>query len=306
MKSDRAANLEKLRAKASGPNPDDVRLDAIARAANDTTLGRPTRSYMAEQLQEIESKNTGDPTVISRILAIREKFSTNRAIKKRRLERRARAEAEKEPIALNAEPAQNPNEPASIDQSSASADPNNPVFPYPPVGILFPPSSELYTLGSVDMAGLAARLKQAGLQNVSPKPTSDELNQRIINTALNRTPYTAVTLEDTQKVYYALWFERRAEDPALDGSRFRFWPWVRVHEAVCFLALRRFGFESLKKAPPSPDFVRALLRKPKSELSVYERLEVLPDIEARAKLYSHLPGYPELILEFQSYKEKQQ
>lgn len=299
MKSDRAIKLEKLRAKASPPNSDADRLNAISRCANMTDLGRPSRDFMRDQLREIESRNT-DPAVTLRISAIRDRFTHSKAVKARRLERQERAEVEMaNETTVEAETIETPESAPAQQQPDADEDPNQPKFVWPPIDIQFPPT--VYEMGAIDMSQVADHLRRAGLKGHPPRLSSDELNERIIRAAIGQ-PLAPITLDLLQQISFGLQYERKGEDPLMPGDRFRFWPFVYLHGAVTYLALQRFGYDALKKAPPSLEYARSLLQKSQSELGVFDRLETIPDLERRAKQYAHLPGFPELIKEFAIYR----
>lgn len=283
MISKRAKKLQTLCADASAPNSDADRLVAISRAANRDDLGRPTRSFMVDQLKEIESRNT-DPAMTLRIAAIRDRFSHNKGVKKRRLERRARAEAElaNETI-VEPETIETP-ESAPAQQSM---DDDDPQPAYPPRTLLFPPPPEVYKLGSIDMQLVARRMIDGGARDLHESPGRQDVNEAIIRIALDLPQCIDVTEGICQKTWFALQLEPWAEDPRVAG-RYRYWPRNKLFGSIFYFSNAKFGPGMLPDAPPSVACVRELIEQ--APHSAYVRLEQLPRALAAARFFAICPA----------------
>lgn len=178
-------------------------------------------------------------------------------------------------------------------QAAAAILPDKAEFPWPPKGIVFPPPKDVYEMGSIDMTGLASRLR--GLP--FPALTTHEANQDVVRAALGLSGWVPIELPLLQKVFLAFAYEPKATDPSRSANDWsRYWPYAKLFAAVWYLGLK-FGYGSLKDPPPGPDYVRSLLRNPL--LSVYEKREELPRAIAAARLYRHLPGFNELLTEIE-------
>jgi hypothetical protein len=290
MISKRAAKLQKLCEGASAPNCDADRLTAISRAANRDDLGRPTRSFMVEQLREIESRNT-DKAVTLRIAEIRDRFSHNKGVKERRLERRARTKIEMmndsivEPETIEA------TEPAPAQRSMADDDPQP---AYPPRTLLFPPPPEVYELGSIDMQSVARRMVEGGARDLHEAPGRQDINQAIIRIGLGLPQCIEVTEGICRTTWLALQYERSSVDPRMPGDH---WPRHKLFAAIFYFANSKFGFGKLPDAPPSVACIRELIEQ--APQSAYVRLEQLPRAIAAVKHYRQLPGFEDLLKEIE-------
>ncbi len=180
MISKRARKLQSLCADASTPNSDADRLIAISRAANRGDLGRPTRSYMVDQLREIESRSA-DPAITLRIAEIRDRFSHNKGVKERRLERRARTKIETVNDSIVG--------PGTIEAAGpvpAEPAPRNPE----------PPKLDGYVPGKISQRDCVSRIRAAGLL-VSPshEACSERFNGKILRAALMLDPQAPIPAE---------------------------------------------------------------------------------------------------------------
>lgn len=183
---------------------------------------------------------------------------------------------------------------------------DNFALEYPPTNLLWPPDPSVYVPGWIDTKLAAQRLIAGGVKDLNEAPSRPDVCERIIKIALDPNfAFAEITLAMLQRLWFALQgYEPRPEDPRMPGHRHRFWVFEKLHASVYYIATKKFGWDSLKDAPPSVSYVRDLLKQ-ESESS-YVRLEALPRAIAAARLYRHLPGFNDLLKEIQTYEENKQ